>query len=191
MQQIMVEQISNINTQEIVSNAPKKIVSWTYSFFTSRFFYNFVFYAKVFFIILSVILLLSIMLLIIASKKFEEIRKFWWKNINVIPKTSYQIKWARIESRIKTRREAEYKLATIEADKIIDNILFLIGYKGNTLGDKLKKMNIGQLSCLDEIWEAHKLRNRIVHYPDEHVTIDEAEDAIKKFRRGLEELNVL
>lgn len=187
----IIKQLWEADSQKIISEIPEFFFKFLKAFFTSRFFNNFIFFAKYFSIILSVVLFLSIILLIIASKKFEEIRKFWWKNINIIPKTRYQIKWAAIERRLAAKQEAEYKLAVIEADKIIDNVLFLIGYKGNTLGDKLKKMNVGQLVCLNDIWEAHKLRNRIVHYPDERVTINEAVDAAGKFKKALEELSVL
>lgn len=189
--QSLFERFSEINFQKAVSDAFKKAIFWFEQFFKSRFFNNFIFYAKAFSIILSIILLITIILLFAASSPIERFRKYWWKNVKPLPKTKYQLNWAKIERRISSKQEAEYKLAVIEADKIIDNILFLIGYKGNTLGDKLKKMNRGQLACLDDVWEAHKLRNRIVHYPDERVSFSDAEDAIAKFKKGLEELGVL
>lgn len=183
----------NTNINKYISELPAKIINWLVSFYYSQFLKDFLFYAKAFAVILSIILFIAIILLFIALKPIEKFKKFWWGSLTLkaIPKTRYQMKWSKIERRMASRQEAEYKMAVIEADKLIDKVLFLMGYKGDTLGDKLKLMNRGQLESLDNVWVAHKLRNRIVHNPDEEISLDEAEDAIEKFKKALEELEVI
>jgi len=187
-----IEQISKIDAQKYVAEAPKKFFEIMEQFFKSRFFDYFIFYAKIFSIILSAILIVSIILLFFKSEPIKELKKsLIGTGAKSIPKNRTQIAWAKIQKRLATKNEAEYKLAVIEADKILDNLLGLIGYKGGTLGEKLKSMSVIQLSCLDEIWQAHKIRNKIVHNPDEKISLTEAEDAIEKFKKGLEELSAL
>ena len=99
--------------------------------------------------------------------------------------------WAKIQERIKRRSESEFKLAIIEADSFLDKILEKMGYQGETLGDRLQKIDSAILPSLQEIWQAHKLRNDIVHNPDFNVTIEEAEEIIRIYEKALRDLNVL
>jgi hypothetical protein len=47
-------------------------------------------------------------------------------------------------------------------DKILDHVLKSLRYRG-TLGEKLKSKPPVLHRYLDDIWELHKIRNRIVH----------------------------
>lgn len=51
--------------------------------------------------------------------------------------------------------------AIIEADKLLEWALGKVGYRG-TLGEKLKKVG-DFFPNLNDIWFAHKLRNKLVH----------------------------
>ena len=57
----------------------------------------------------------------------------------------------------------DWKLAIIEADIILDDLLKQRGYGGNSLGERLKSISPNQLASLNDAWEAHKIRNRIAH----------------------------
>lgn len=57
----------------------------------------------------------------------------------------------------------DWKLAIIEADIILDEVLKQRGYSGNSLGERLKSISPSQLESLNSAWEAHKVRNRIAH----------------------------
>ncbi len=67
----------------------------------------------------------------------------------------------------------------MEADKVLDQILFALGYKGS-LGDKLKKAG-ATVPHLNAVWEAHKLRNKIAHEPGFTPTPQETERAMRAF----------
>lgn len=100
-------------------------------------------------------------------------------------------KWLKIEERSKSDQEAELKLAVIEADKFFDDILKRIGYIGKDMGERLRKINPSQLANIDDIWQAHKIRNNVVHDVDCKLTEFEAEKAIKAYKKALEELEML
>ncbi|MGB0757710.1 MAG: hypothetical protein ACPGO5_04620 [Patescibacteria group bacterium] len=68
----------------------------------------------------------------------------------------------RIESLLAGASDTEWSLAIIEADKLLDYLLKARHIAGTTLGERLK------VACykhkeLRNVWEAHKVRNRIVH----------------------------
>lgn len=53
----------------------------------------------------------------------------------------------------------------IECDNILSHVLRELGYRGN-LGDQLRKKPYVVRSKLDELWQLHRLRNKIVHELD-------------------------
>ncbi|MDP2090058.1 MAG: hypothetical protein Q8K30_00545 [Candidatus Gracilibacteria bacterium] len=54
-----------------------------------------------------------------------------------------------------------YKEQVIDMDKLYHKILLEVGYKG-TFGEILKQKPI-EISDLNQVWELHKFRNRLVH----------------------------
>lgn len=74
--------------------------------------------------------------------------------------------WLKTKKLLSYGDEGRSKLAIIEADNILDDILKSADIKGETLGERLKNLNAAQFPNLNEIWEAHKIRNRLVHEPD-------------------------
>lgn len=99
--------------------------------------------------------------------------------------------WEQMLARSSSDDENERKLAIISADSLIDKILGLSGYHGENLGERLKKIEPSDLDSLNDIWEAHKVRNRIAHEPDLHLSRDEAMNALKRYEKVLKELRYL
>lgn len=92
---------------------------------------------------------------------------------------------------IATDRPNDWKLAIIEADIVLDDILKQRGYVGNTLGERLRAITPSQLSSIDDAWEAHKVRNRIAHDGADFVlTKRAAEQTIAQYRRVFSELGI-
>ena len=85
----------------------------------------------------------------------------------------------------------DWKLAIIEADIILDDVLKQKGYAGNSLGERLKSISTNQLNSLNDAWEAHKVRNRIAHEGADFVlTKRVAEETISRYRRVFSEFDV-
>jgi len=108
-----------------------------------------------------------------------------------LPKKEINKKWEAVLEKLESDDESNFKLAVIEADKIFDDILKRIGYQGEDMGDRLKQLTSAQLTNLDEIWQAHKVRNQIVHQLDFHLTHSQAKRAIEIYQRALEDLEAI
>ena len=65
----------------------------------------------------------------------------------------------------------------LEADKVLDLALTMLGVEGS-LGEKLKIVG-PRFSHIDDIWKAHKLRNRIAHEPGVSIADEEADRAVR------------
>lgn len=103
----------------------------------------------------------------------------------------FDARWREITNHLGSFRDAEWKFAVIEADKIVDEILKQAGFPGDTLGERLTLMDKGQLQSLEDLWAAHKVRNLIAHDPTYQVRYQDAKLAIEQFEKALRELGVL
>lgn len=86
---------------------------------------------------------------------------------------------------------SDWKLAIIEADIILDELLKGAGYNGSSLGERLKSITHNQLQSLDDAWEAHKVRNQVAHGGADFILTKRlAEETIKQYRRVFYELGL-
>ena len=85
----------------------------------------------------------------------------------------------------------DWKLAIIEADIILDDLLKKRRYAGNSLGERLKSISPRQLNTLNDAWEAHKIRNRIAHDGADFVlTKRVAHETITQYKRVFNEFDL-
>lgn len=79
------------------------------------------------------------------------------------PKDKGNEKWTTVLEHLNSNNPSDWRLAIIEADIMLDELLKIQGYHGDSIGDKLKSVEPGDMNTLDAAWEAHKVRNRIAH----------------------------
>ena len=101
-------------------------------------------------------------------------------------------RWDTVSLHINSDNPNDWKQAIIEADIMLDDVLTKLGYRGDSIGDKLKRAEPADFSTLNEAWEAHKVRNQIAHsgspYPlNQH----EANRVIQMYRKVFEEFYYL
>jgi hypothetical protein len=99
--------------------------------------------------------------------------------------------WESIIKRLAIKDEANYKLAVIEADKLLDTVLKKLTIPGATMGERLKAIPVSQLPSIDNVWQAHRLRNHLVHTTEFVLTEIKAKQAIDMYKQAFDELKVL
>ena len=99
--------------------------------------------------------------------------------------------WKDVERHFFAGSVSDLKIAIIDADTALDNALRNVGVSGANLGDRLKNVKVAQLPNVEDVWQAHKLRNQIAH--DENLALkrDIAERALGIYRIALESLGAL
>lgn len=88
------------------------------------------------------------------------------------------------------RPDQSARFAVIEADKLLDYALKARGYKGETMGDRLRAAG-HDFSYTDDVWHAHKLRNKLVHEAEYQVDARLINRAIGQFYQALKDLGAL
>lgn len=101
------------------------------------------------------------------------------------------IPWQEVVKKLASASPSDWNLAVIRADSILDAVLKEAGLQGQTLGERLKQLDASKLASVEEVWEAHKIRNRIVHETDPVLTREEARYAARLFEKALQELSYL
>ena len=99
--------------------------------------------------------------------------------------------WQEIKKRLETGIEPEAKLAIIEADKILDDTLNRMGFGGLTLGERLERLTAASLPNIEEVKQAHKIRNNIIHDPTYRLDLEEAKKVIAIYEKALTDLQTL
>ena len=72
-------------------------------------------------------------------------------------------RWKKVLDYLFSVNENDWKLAIIEADLMLFDLLTQLGFKGENIGDKLKEANQANFQSLNSAWEVHNIRNKIAH----------------------------
>ena len=97
-------------------------------------------------------------------------------------------KWLNIEEKMNSQNEHDWRIAIVDADIILEEMLGRMGYVGEGIAEKLKQVDKADFKTLQNAWNAHKLRNRIAHEGSNfHLSRTEVEIAIGDFKKVFEE----
>ena len=99
--------------------------------------------------------------------------------------------WDSIERHFFSGDDNQLKLAIMKADTLLEEALREAGVPGKDLGERLKRMKASDLPNLQNVWDAHKLRNRIAHETDFTLKRDLAERALTVYEQALTHLGAL
>ncbi len=146
-------------------------------------------------ILVVVSVLLGILLVMVVLK----MRKLFGPRIDLAKElfppqsatSASNARWNEVQKHISSTREAEWKFAVIEADKLADESIRGAGFQGETMGERLMNIQPGQLTTLQGLWEAHKIRNRLVHDVNYFLRYTEAKRAVGLYEKTLRELQAL
>jgi hypothetical protein len=72
-------------------------------------------------------------------------------------------KWEKVLVHINSSNPSDWKLAILECDIMLADILEKMGYMQESIGEKLKAVEPSDFTNIEAAWEAHKIRNAIAH----------------------------
>ncbi|KPJ54956.1 hypothetical protein AMJ47_02705 [Parcubacteria bacterium DG_72] len=145
------------------------------------------------FIILSFIMVFGIVILFFKASWARY--KYYENYTEFITYRPYGVKkgfkrWSKVIKRIETGKEAECKMAIIEADDMLKEVFQKIGYKEEFLDDILANIDEKILPSLEELKKVHDIRNNIVHDPDYNLTAEQARNILRVYQKALSELEM-
>lgn len=107
----------------------------------------------------------------IQEKKFHALRFKETKGLAGTDPVANQ-KWKQVEAHISSSNPSDWRLAILEADIMLGDMLNKIGYQGDSIGEQLKGVEESDFLTLQDAWEAHKVRNQIAHQGSDYALND-------------------
>lgn len=124
------------------------------------------------------------------SDAIREAEKAWAVRHNI--HDTRNVRWDAIQQRVTEFNPESWRIAIIEADIMLDEVLTDAGYVGQSLGEKLRSANKTSFTTLQDAWEAHKVRNEIAHVGSDFVlTQRTAQETLVRFERVFHEFGVI
>lgn len=156
-------------------------------------FQDFYFYAEVFFFVLGIAALILYIYYNLAKKEILRQEESAYVEKQQMKKEAPQKNplWDSIQAHLASDSPAAWKLAVIEADKILEDVTAKQGFFGATLGERLKNADDTLFRTLQDAWEAHKIRNRIAHESGYLLSRREAQRAIGMYERVFKEFKAI
>lgn len=133
------------------------------------------------------LVLFFVAILLIAVTVFALISRARGNSLNV---EKYRSDWLKIERSLVKDNEASYHLSILNADKLLDRALRESGFKGKTMGERMKSAS-KTWSNANLVWTAHKLRNQIAHETNVQIQYDTARRALGAFKQGLKDVEAI
>lgn len=123
-------------------------------------------------------------------RAYKAVSTFFKSREYDLDKTGIKNRWQEIENMLKRPGEMNYKIAVMEADKLLDYVLKSMTMSGKDMGERIRFASF-KYSRLRKVWWAHVLRNQLVHEATFSLDHTTAKRAIKTFERALRELGAL
>ena len=97
-----------------------------------------------------------------------------------------QTKWQEIEELMRLGRPSNFSRAVLEADKLLDHLLKGHRFPGLTMGDRLKAgRKRFSHDAYNAAWQAHKVRNELVHNSQFELLDYHAREAITNYKKTI------
>lgn len=132
-------------------------------------------------IFIVVILLLGIGLFALLTLKQKS---------NTLNKDKYRSLWLEIENGLIPNQQQSFQMTVLSADKLLGQALEELGVRGNTMGERMKTFGNG-FSNQNQIWQAHKIRNKIAHEPDVQLNFKQVQALLKCFKQALKDVGAI
>jgi Na+-transporting methylmalonyl-CoA/oxaloacetate decarboxylase gamma subunit len=173
-----IEEVLLAQTKNFLTDMWEKINT----FFNSYTWQEILFNIKVVFVVITFILFLFLVILIIRIKIISPLKRYFLKakKEEKFNKKKLEKKIKKIDNRIKSGIEANYKLAVLEIEKLFDRVLKEIGYGAEK-----------KLDSIDEIKQAGKIKKNIIEDKKTTLSKESAEKAVSAYKKGLKELGIL
>ena len=101
-------------------------------------------------------------------------------------------RWEKIVDYSESDSPNQWRMAILEADVLLSDLVSKMGYHGESLGEKLKGIEQSDFLTLNQAWEAHKIRNTIAHEGSDYILSQrETRRVIDLYRQVFSEFHII
>jgi hypothetical protein len=141
------------------------------------------------------VLLADIILLLIQRGVTNVFREGFTVGMNVpaeltVRKKKTRLRWEALKKHLDSQEEKEFKIAIIEADEMIGDLVKRMGYQGENLGEIFQNVPETQIESIAKVKKAHETKNRIIHDENFSVSLELAKETLGYYEEFLDEFEI-
>ena len=114
-----------------------------------------------------------------------------WAGMGNVGRRRHLRAWHKIVKRLRLTDPAEWKLAVLEADKILDEAVKDSGYRGDTVDARLKQVDASVLPSVAKVLAAHEVSNKIYSDLEFQINRETIIETLKVYKQAFRELSLL
>ena len=145
---------------------------------------------KVVFILFTILFLWAIIYFYINSSYiYYHYLQGFGEFVSSQPRGAYEInkRWKKILKRTENNSESGYKLAVVEADDLLHQVLEEKGFKGETF-EELVNSSKKTIPNVEDVLSDHVIRNSIVHDSDYKLDIEIAKRILDNYEKAIKKV---
>ncbi|MDP1719018.1 MAG: hypothetical protein Q8L24_01175 [bacterium] len=144
-------------------------------------------------LIISALLLWGIIFAAGQSNYFEKRIEDWMDYLGRgdVGKRRRLRAWKTILKKMQSAAQTDWKVAIMEADRILDDMIRAAGFRATATDERFKQIAPTFVANFDEIQEAHKIRNRCAQEPDFEFSKEEAIRVLRIYKKAFQEFGLL
>ncbi|MEI6843499.1 MAG: hypothetical protein WCK48_03285 [bacterium] len=143
-------------------------------------------------VLISLLFILAVVFLYMKIRKLRMIEHALLYPQIEVAEPDVNPKWQKILDHSESLNENDWRLAIIEADIMLNDLLSKLSLPGDTIGEKLKAVEKSDFTTIDNAWEAHKIRNEIAHQGSDFLLNQrEARRVIELYRTVFDEFKII
>lgn len=148
---------------------------------------------KIFFIIFTILFFCLVMYFYINS---SYIKYQFSRNVSELfagkdrELASTNNRWIKIISKTKSGLEQDYKIAIVQADDFLKDVLKERGYKTDDFDDLIKIIDKKLMPNYEKILEAHEIRDSVVFDLDYKLDVEKAKNILDEYESAIKNLAV-
>lgn len=133
-------------------------------------------------IIVIITALIIVCLIIFLILKLQKTENAQWK-------VEVKNKLQDIEGRANQKDIHTLKSCLIDTDILLDYCLIQLNIRGETMGERLQHArSLFSKSTYEDVWQAHKIRNKLVHEVTVNMSSHQLEENYRILRRAISEI---
>lgn len=152
--------------------------------------------ARIVFIVLDILVVVGIVFFLKKGLELKPDLRYPKKRTSrsgAESEVNIQEAWMKIINKTEESQTAEtFTLAIIEADKLLDDVLRLLGFQGEHLAERLDQLERRKKAkSTEKLWQAHRIRNNLVHAQGFNITSSQAKEVLGAYENFFKEIKVL
>ena len=134
----------------------------------------------------SIVLFADICMILFLRGVGKDIRKGrYGADMPAAHKKTIAKQWQTVEGHLSSHLENDWKIALLEADRIVNQVLDISGLKGENFREKVENANSNQIEQREDLLRAHEVRNAIIRDHGYVLSSEQAQETIEIFKTFL------